>query len=237
MLPRGEHAVAVYLGEGGVLASASPGTLLVDSSTIDIESAQKLHDAATDAGFRFVDAPVSGGISGAQAGTLTFMIGGEADAVADASVFIEPMSANIIPTGGATTGQAAKICNNLMLFINLASTAEGAVLADRLGLDKQVFWNIASVSSGDSWALRTWYPIAGVVPASAANNDFAPTFTAELANKDINLAIAAAKATDTPLEIGEHVQHLFQRLINADQGGKDCSMIVKLMDGTLGQAS
>lgn len=237
MLPKGEHAVAVYLGEGGVLASASPGTLLVDSSTIDIESAQKLHDAAADAGFRFVDAPVSGGISGAQAGTLTFMIGGEAGAVADASVFIGPMSANIIPTGGATTGQAAKICNNLMLFINLASTAEGAVLADRLGLDKQVFWNIASVSSGDSWALRTWYPIAGVVPASAANNDFAPTFTAELANKDINLAIAAAKATDTPLEIGEHVQQLFQRLIDADQGGKDCSMIVKLVDGTLGQAS
>lgn len=237
MLPKGEHAVAVYLNEGGVLASASPGTLLVDSSTIDIESAQKLHDAAAEAGFRFVDAPVSGGISGAQAGTLTFMIGGEAVAVADASVFIEAMSANIIPTGGATTGQAAKICNNLMLFINLAGAAEGAVLADRLGLDKQVFWNIASVSSGDSWALRTWYPIAGVVPASAANNDFTPTFTAELANKDINLAISAAQATDTPLEIGEHVQQLFQRLIDADQGGKDCSMIVKLADGTLGQTS
>ena len=237
MLPKGEHAVAVYLGAGGVLASASPGTLLVDSSTIDIKSAQKLHDAAAEAGFRFVDAPVSGGISGAQAGTLTFMIGGEAVAVADASVFIEAMSANIIPTGGATTGQAAKICNNLMLFINLAGAAEGAVLADRLGLDKQVFWNIASVSSGDSWALRTWYPIAGVVPASAANNGFTPTFTAELANKDINLAISAAQATDTPLEIGEHVQQLFQRLIDADQGGKDCSMIVKLADGTLGQTS
>ena len=237
MLPKGEHAIAVYLGEGGVLASANPGTLLVDSSTIDIDSAQELHNAAADAGFRFVDAPVSGGISGAQAGTLTFMIGGEAGAVADASVFIEPMSANIIPTGGNTTGQAAKSCNNLMLFINLAATAEGAVLADRLGLDKQVFWNIASVSSGDSWALRTWYPITGVVPASAANNDFAPTFTAELANKDINLAIAAARATDTPLEIGEHVQQLFQRLIDADQGGKDCSMIVKLVDGTLGQGN
>ena len=233
MLPKGEHAIAVYLGDGGVLASVSPGTLLVDSSTIDVESAQKLHDAATEAGFRFVDAPVSGGISGAQAGTLTFMIGGEAGAVADASTFIEPMSANIIPTGGATTGQAAKICNNLMLFINLAGAAEGAVLADRLGLDKQVFWDIASVSSGDSWALRTWYPIAGVVPTSAANNDFAPTFTAELANKDIGLAIAAAQATDMPLEIGEHVQQLFQRVLDADQGGKDCSIIVKLVDGTL----
>lgn len=233
MLPKGDHARAVYLGDEGVLASAAAGTLLVDSSTIDIESAQALHDAATAAGFRFVDAPVSGGISGAAAGTLTFMIGGEAGAVSDASAFIEPMAANIILTGAATTGQAAKICNNLMLFINLAGAAEGAVLADRLGLDKQVFWDIASVSSGDSWALRTWYPMAGVVPASAANRDFAPTFTAELANKDINLAIAAAKATNTPLEIGEHVQQLLQRVIDADEGGKDCSMIVQLVDGTL----
>ena len=189
MLPKGEHARAVYLGEDGVLAHADTRTLLVDSSTIDIASAA--------AGFRFVDAPGSGGMSGAKAATLTFMIGGEAGAVADATEYIRPMAANIIPTGGATTGQAAKICNNLMLFINLASTAEGAVLADRLGLDKQVFWDIASVSSGDSWALRTWYPVAGVVPTAASNNDFAPTFTTELANKDIGLAISAARDTGT----------------------------------------
>ena len=233
MLPKGEHARAVYLGDGGILASADTRTLLVDSSTIDVESAQELHNAAADAGYRFVDAPVSGGISGAEAGTLTFMVGGEADAVGDAAAYIGPMASNVIPTGGATTGQAAKICNNLMLFINLAGAAEGAVLADRLGLDKQVFWNIASVSSGDSWALRTWYPIPGVVPSAAANNDFAPTFTAELANKDINLAIAAARDTGTPLEIGEHVQQLFQRLVDAGFSTKDCSMIVQLVDGTL----
>ena len=233
MLPKGEHARAVYFGDDGVLATADPATLLVDSSTIDIETAQALHDAAAAAGFRFVDAPVSGGMSGATAGTLTFMIGGVADAVADASRFIEPMAANIIPTGGATTGQAAKICNNLMLFINLAATAEGAVLAERLGLDKQVFWDIASVSSGDSWALRTWYPIKDVVATAASNRDFAPTFTATLASKDIGLAIAAARATDTPLEIGEHVAELFQRLIDEGEGGKDCSMIVKLVDGSL----
>ncbi|MDJ0355961.1 3-hydroxyisobutyrate dehydrogenase [Paenarthrobacter sp. PH39-S1] len=233
MLPKGDHVRTVYLGDGGILASAAKETLLVDSSTIDIDSARAVHDAAADGGFRFVDAPVSGGMSGAQAGTLTFMIGGESVAVADASKYIEPMAANIIPTGAATTGQAAKICNNLMLFINLASTAEGAVLADRLGLDKQVFWNIASVSSGDSWALRTWYPLAGVVPTAASNKDFAPTFTAELANKDISLAISAARNTGTPLEIGERVQQLFQRLIDADQGRKDCSMIVSLVDGSL----
>jgi 3-hydroxyisobutyrate dehydrogenase len=236
MLPKGEHARAVYLGDGGVLANADTRTLLVDSSTIDIASAQALHDAASAAGFRFVDAPVSGGMSGAKAGTLTFMIGGEAGAVAEATEYIKPMAANIIPTGGATTGQAAKICNNLMLFINLAATAEGAVLADRLGLDKQVFWDIASVSSGDSWALRTWYPVAGVVPTAASNNDFAPTFTTELANKDIGLAISAARDTGIPLEIGQHVQQLFQRLIDSGQSGKDCSMIIKLVDGSLESA-
>ena len=233
MLPKGEHARAVYFGEAGVFAHADPKTLLVESSTIDIESSQALHDAATTAGFRLVDAPVSGGITGAEKGTLTFMIGGKADAVADATTYIQPMAAHIIPTGGATTGQAAKICNNLMLFINLAATSEGAVLADRLGLDPQVFWDIASVSSGDSWALRTWYPVEGVVPSAAVNRDFAPTFTAELANKDIGLAVAAADATDTPLEIGKHVAQLFQRLVDQGQGGKDCSMIVKLVDGTL----
>ncbi|MCZ2402191.1 3-hydroxyisobutyrate dehydrogenase [Paenarthrobacter sp. Z7-10] len=235
MLPKGDHARAVYLGADGILATAAKTTLLVDSSTIDIESAQQLHDSAAAAGFRFVDAPVSGGMSGAAAGTLTFMIGGEASAVQDASNFIEPMSANIIRTGAATTGQAAKICNNLMLFISLAACAEGAVLAERLGLDKQVFWDIASVSSGDSWALRTWYPVAGVVATAAANNNFAPTFTAELANKDMGLAVAAAEATGTPLEIGAHVQQLFQRLIDGGLGAKDCSAIVTLVDGTVDQ--
>lgn len=236
MLPKGDHVRSVYLGEGGILDTARPEALLVDSSTIDIESAQTVHSAAAERGFRFVDAPVSGGMSGAIGGALTFMIGGDPAAVEEAKGYIKPMAANIIPTGAATTGQAAKICNNLMLFINLASTAEGAVLADRLGLDKQVFWDIASVSTGDSWALRKWYPLPGVVPTAAANNGFAPTFTAELANKDINLAILAAQATNTPLEIGEHVQQLFQRLIDADQGGMDCSMIVSLVDGSLGPA-
>lgn len=233
MLPKGDHVRSVYLGDGGLLALADTKTLLVDSSTIDIESARAVHEAAAAGGFRFVDAPVSGGMSGAEAGTLTFMIGGDDAYVAEASEYIKPMSRNIIPTGGPTTGQAAKICNNLMLFINLASTAEGAVLADRLGLDKQVFWNIASVSSGDSWALRTWYPVPGVVPTAASNNDFAPTFTTELANKDIGLAISAAEDTGTPLEIGKHVQQLFQRLIDAGDAGKDCSMIIKLVDGSL----
>lgn len=233
MLPKGDHVRSVYLGDDGLLAITPKSTLLVDSSTIDIESAQTVHDAAADAGFRFVDAPVSGGMSGAEAGTLTFMVGGAADAVKDASGFIEPMAGNIVPTGGPTTGQAAKICNNLILFINLASTCEGAVLADRLGLDRQTFWNIASVSSGDSWALRTWYPLPDVVPTAASNQDFAPTFTTDLANKDIGLALAAAEQTGTPLPLGAQVKEFFGQLIEAGAGGKDCSMIVKLVDGSL----
>ncbi|MBW4094817.1 MAG: 3-hydroxyisobutyrate dehydrogenase [Acidobacteria bacterium] len=237
MLPKGDHVRSVYLGDGGLLALADTKTLLVDSSTIDIESARAVHEAAAAGGFRFVDAPVSGGMSGAEAGTLTFMIGGDDAYVAEASEYIKPMSRNIIPTGGPTTGQAAKICNNLMLFINLASTAEGAVLADRLGLDKKVFWDIASVSSGDSWALRTWYPLPGVVDTAASNHDFAPTFTAELAAKDVGLAIAAAQATDTPLVMGERVAKMFAALIEAGEGGKDCSKIVQLVDGTLANSS
>lgn len=237
MLPKGDHAKAVYLGEGGVLENVGTDVLLVDSSTIDIESAQALHDAAAKHGNRFVDAPVSGGISGAEAGTLTFMVGGEAGAVEDASAYIAPMAGNIIPTGAATTGQAAKICNNLMLFINLASTSEGAVLADRLGLDRKVFWDIASVSSGDSWALRTWYPLPDVVPTAASNNDFAPTFTTELAHKDINLALAAARQTGTPLVLAQQVSSMFETLVQDGKKGLDCSAIVQLVDGTHRPAS
>ncbi|WGW12591.1 3-hydroxyisobutyrate dehydrogenase [Saxibacter everestensis] len=237
MLPKGEHALAAYTGSNGVFATARPDALLIDSSTIDIDSCRTLHDQAEAKGFRFVDAPVSGGISGAKAGTLTFMVGGAVGDVESAREFIEPMAGNVIPTGAATTGQAAKICNNLMLFINLASTCEGAVLADRLGLDPKVFWDIASVSSGDSWALRTWYPIPGIVETAASNNDFAPTFTTDLANKDIGLAIAAAKSTGTPLQIGEHVQKLLQQVADAGFGGKDCTMIVKLVDESLGDGS
>ncbi|CEA09802.1 3-hydroxyisobutyrate dehydrogenase [Arthrobacter saudimassiliensis] len=233
MLPKGEHSRAVYLGEDGIFAAASTDTLIVESSTIDIETAQLLHDTAAGAGFRFVDAPVSGGISGAAAATLTFMVGGEPGAVQEAAGYIEPMAGNVIATGGPTTGEAAKICNNLMLFINMAGTAEGAVLADRLGLDRKVFWDIASVSSGDSWALRTWYPLPDVVPTAAANNDFAPTFTAELANKDITLALQAAEGTGTPLRVGAQVQELLQQLLDAGQGGRDCTMIVQLVDGRL----
>lgn len=233
MLPRGEHALAAYRGEDGIFANAAPGTLLIDCSTIDVASAQTLHEEAAAAGFSFLDAPVSGGTAGAEAGTLTFMVGGADADVERARSFIEPMARTIVHTGGPTTGQATKICNNLILAINLVATAEGAVLADRLGLDHEMFLSVARASSGDNWALRTWYPYPGVVESSPANRDFAPTFTTDLLRKDLSLALAAGQDTGTPLAFGERVQELLDQVADAGFGGKDCSIVRRVVDGSL----
>ena len=227
MLPKGEHARAVYLGDSGVMATAPRDALLVDSSTIDVETALALHRAAEDAGLRFVDAPVSGGISGAAAATLTFMVGGRPDDVEAARGFIEPMARRIVATGEAGTGQAAKIVNNMMLFVCLEACAEGSVLADRLGLDPQVFWDIASVSSGNSWALQTWYPVPGIVDSAAANNNFEATFSAALAAKDAGLALLAGEQTGVRLPAAELVAAKLQQLVDEGLGDRDCSLITK----------
>ncbi|WP_338017136.1 NAD(P)-dependent oxidoreductase [Kocuria marina] len=194
---------------------------------MDVETALELHKAAVEKGFAFVDAPVSGGISGAAAGTLTFMIGGDKDTVARAEQVITPMAGRIVHTGGPGMGQSAKIVNNMMLFINLEACAEGSVLAERLGLDPRVFWDIASVSSGDSWALRTWYPVPDIVPSAAANNNFESTFSAVLAAKDVGLALTAGEQTGVNLPAAELAAQRFQRLIDEGYGDLDCSLIVK----------
>lgn len=217
----------MYLGEDGVLALAPKDALLVDSSTIDVATAEELHRAAADAGFAFVDAPVSGGISGAAAGTLTFMIGGEEQHARRAEEIVQPMAGRVVHTGAAGTGQAAKIVNNMMLFICLEACSEGSVLADRLGLDPKVFWEIASVSSGNSWALQTWYPVPGMTDSAAANHNFDATFSATLAAKDIGLALAAGKQTDVNLPAARLVAERFQELIDEGLAGKDCSLIAK----------
>lgn len=227
MLPKGNHVRSVYFGNDGVLAQAPPGTLLIDSSTIDMATARQLHTAAAEEGFRMVDAPVSGGISGADAGTLTFMLGGSPENIEAARAVIKPMAGNIIAAGGAGAGQAAKICNNMMLFITLQAAAEGSVLAERLGLDAKTFWEIARVSSGDSWALRTWYPVPGIVPTSAANNGFDSTFKATLALKDAGLALMAADEADIDLPAATLVTERLQRLVDEGLGDKDCSLITK----------
>lgn len=227
MLPKGEHSRAVYLGEDGVLALAPKDALLVDSSTIDVATAEQLHRAASEAGFAFVDAPVSGGISGAAAGTLTFMIGGEEQHARRAEEVVQPMAGRVVHTGAAGTGQAAKIVNTMMLFICLEACSEGSVLADRLGLDPRVFWEIASVSSGNSWALQTWYPVPGMTDSAAANHNFDATFSATLAAKDIGLALAAGEQTDVNLPAARLVAKRFQELIDEGLADKDCSLIAK----------
>ena len=230
MLPKGEHSRAVYLGEDGVLALAPKDALLIDSSTIDVATAEDLHRAASEAGFAFVDAPVSGGISGAAAGTLTFMIGGDEVAARRAAAIVEPMAGRVVHTGAAGTGQAAKIVNNMMLFIAVQGLAEGASLAKKLGLDAATFHRIAAVSSANSWALQTWYPVPGVVPTAAANNEFAASFRADLALKDIGLALAGAAEHDLHLPAAEASAQRLQEAVDGGGADLDCTVVIAAVD-------
>ncbi|GAA4509270.1 3-hydroxyisobutyrate dehydrogenase [Brevibacterium yomogidense] len=230
MLPKGEHARAVYLDEGGVFASASTSTLLVDSSTIDFDSARALHAAAHERGFRFIDGPVSGGVGGAQAGTLTFMLGGADDVIAEARPVIEAMAGNIFHAGGEAAGQAAKIVNNMQLAISLQGVVEGAVLAQRFGLDPKVFFDITSVSSGDSWPLRSWYPVPGVVETSPSEREFAPGFSTMLMHKDLGLALAGAQTQDVELPAASLVYEKLQQLIDDGWGNHDTSILIRNVD-------
>ena len=227
MLPKGEHVRGVYEGEGGVWANAPAEALLLDSSTVDIETSRYCHEASAARGFRFVDAPVSGGISGAAAGTLTFMLGGREADVAEAKSLVEPMAGNVFDLGGPTMGIAAKLANNLMLFVSLLGVAEGSQLAAELGLDPAKFFEVASVSSGESWPLRTWYPAPGVVPTSPANRGFDATFSAVLAQKDLSFALDAGDAAGLPMPASRIALEQFERLIDEGFGGKDASLIVK----------
>ncbi|MGC3020582.1 MULTISPECIES: 3-hydroxyisobutyrate dehydrogenase [unclassified Brevibacterium] len=230
MLPKGEHARTAYLEPDGVLANADAKTLLVDSSTIDFDSARVLHAEAAKAGFRLVDGPVSGGVTGAEAGTLTFMLGGADADVEEARPFIEAMAGNIFHAGGDAAGQAAKIVNNMMLSISLQGVVEGAVLAERFGLDPKVFYDIAKVSSGDSWPLRTWYPVPGVTTTSAANNDFKPGFATALMHKDVGLALAGAETQGVDLPAASLVHAQLQKLMDEDLGGLDTTALIKNID-------
>lgn len=227
MLPKGEHVRAVYEGPDGVWANATAQMLLLDSSTVDIETSRYIHEGSARRGFDFVDAPVSGGISGAAAATLAFMLGGRAELMDRAVELISPMSGKTIVAGGEAMGIAAKICNNMMLFIDLMASAEGSQLAEKLGLDPQVFWQIASVSSGRSWAQQTWYPVPGIIDTAAANNNFEATFRVDLARKDVGLALDAGALTGVSLPAATLAREQFDELIEQGLGDKDCSLIVK----------
>ena len=232
MLPAGKHVRAV-LAE--VFDAAPKGALLIDSSTIDVATAREMALAAEARGFALLDAPVSGGTSGAAAGTLTFMVGGTEAAFARAQPILAQMGRNIVLAGGAGAGQAAKVCNNLILGISMLAVSEGFALAEKLGLSAQALFDISSTSSGQCWSLTTYCPVPGPVPTSPANRDYVPGFAIDLMLKDLGLAADAVAATGAGSVLGGHARDAYARLAAAGMGGKDFSVAARaLIDGALG---
>ncbi len=231
MLPEGRHVREVYLGDGGVLSTAAPGKLLIDASTIDVATAQAVHEAARQAGFEMVDAPVSGGTGGAKGASLTFMCGGAAATVDRARSLLADMGRNIVRAGGPGLGQAAKICNNMLAGIASVAVAEAFVLGERLGLEHQALFDIISTSSGQNWFMMHNCPVPGPVPEATVHRDFAPGFMAALMAKDLRLAQAAAQDTGTSTPVGAQVSALFDGFCDAGYGEKDVAAIIKLVRG------
>lgn len=226
-LPKGEHVRSVLAGDDGVYAHAASGTLILDTSTVDLETSAWCHSESTARGFRFVDSPVSGGIQGAEAATLAFMLGGAEADVAAAQAIVAPMAGNVLAVGEATHGIAAKLVNNMMLGVSILAMSEGAQLAKELGLDAQSFFDVARVSSGDSWAVRTWYPVPGVVPGAAANHNFDASFSAMLCHKDVMLAVDGAEAAGVNVPAATLIRDQLQRLLDDGFGGKDCTLVIR----------
>ncbi len=232
MLPAGQHVRTVYL-ENGILGAAKKGALLIDSSTIDIDSARAVHTAAKEAGFDFLDAPVSGGVGGAEGGTLTFMCGGSELAFERAKPVLEKMGKRIVLAGGAGAGQAAKICNNMLLAISMIGTCEAFVLAEKLGLDGQKLFDIASTSSGQCWSLTTYCPVPGPVPTAPSNRDYTGGFATALMLKDLKLAITAAQNSGATTPLGAESAQLYSLFAAKGHGGMDFSGIVRMLRGEL----
>ncbi len=233
MLPTGVEVAQALIDEG-VMAAAAPGTLFIDSSTIDVETAQALHAAAAEAGMVMLDAPVSGGTGGAEAGTLAFMCGGAADAFARARPILEGMGRSFFHCGGPGMGQAAKLCNNMVAAIATVAVSESFVMGQRLGLDAQTLFDVMSSSTGTSWVLEQMCPVPGPVPTSPANRDFRPGFAASLMLKDLKLAQAAARRSEAPTPLGALTAALYGLHINAGNGHLDTSSIIKLIEGKTG---
>jgi 3-hydroxyisobutyrate dehydrogenase len=231
MLPAGKHVSAVYTAADGVLANAPEGALLIDSSTIDVDTARAVSTKAEAAGFAMVDAPVSGGVGGAAAGTLTFMVGGTAAGFAAAKPLLDIMGQNIFHAGGSGNGQVAKICNNMLLGISMIGTAEAFVLGEKLGLDAQTFFEISSAASGQCWSMTSYCPAPGPVPTSPANNDYAPGFTAAMMLKDLRLAQEASGSAAAATPMGQRATELYTQMAEAGHDGLDFSGIMKMLGG------
>ena len=234
MLPAGKHLVQALTGEGGLLAAAKPGTLFIDCSTVDIESSHAAHKAAAEAGMKSVDAPVSGGVGGAAAGTLTFMIGGENDAVEIAKPILAVMGKKLVHCGAAGSGQAAKLCNNLLLGISMIAVSEAFVLAEKLGLSHQALFDVASTSSGQCWSLTTYCPVPGPTPTSPANNDYKPGFAAPLMLKDLKLAESAAISVSADNALGRHAAQIYETFVAAGGADSDFSGVVNFIRSAKG---
>ncbi|HET7334302.1 MAG TPA: 3-hydroxyisobutyrate dehydrogenase, partial [Rhizomicrobium sp.] len=233
MLPAGSHVRKVYLEDGGILQRAKKGALLIDSSTIDIDSARAVHDAAEKSGFAFIDAPVSGGVGGAEAGTLTFMCGGSEDAFAAAQPILEKMGKKIVLAGDAGAGQAAKVCNNMLLAISMIGACEAFALGEKLGLDPQKLFDIVSTSSGQCWSVNTYCPVPGPVPTSPANRDYTGGFATALMLKDLKLAQTAAQSAGAATPLGAEAAQLYALFAAKGHAGVDFSGIIKMLRGEL----
>ncbi len=231
MLPAGDDVRSVYCDNGGLLAAASPDTLLVDCSTIDLETARAVHAEASERGFAMLDAPVSGGVGGAEAGTLTFMVGGEAGAVARGEPLMSAMGRNIVHAGGPGNGQAAKMCNNMILGVSMIAVSEAFTLAERVGLDAQTLFDIVSTASGQCWSLTNYCPVPGPVPSSPANRDYRAGFTAAMMLKDLRLARGAAQANGANTPLGSHAAALYEQYCADGEEGSDFSGIVRMLRG------
>ncbi|WP_412776223.1 3-hydroxyisobutyrate dehydrogenase [Thalassospira lucentensis] len=231
VLPAGKHVLSVYDGPDGVVANAAPGTILIDSSTIEVDAARKAADLAKAKGFGAVDAPISGGTAGAAAGTLTFMVGGSEADFASAEPILDAMGSNIIHAGDSGAGQAAKICNNMVLGVNMIAVSEAFMLAKRLGLDAQKLFDVSSKASGQCWALTSYCPVPGPVPTSPANRDYQPGFAVDMMLKDLKLAQQASAASGATTPMGALAESLYALYSNGGNGGMDFSAIVKMLDG------
>lgn len=227
MLPSGKELRAVYLGDDGVVAKARAGALLIDCSTTDVDSARVVGEAAAARGLMFLDSPVSGGVAGAEAGTLTFMAGGEVNAIEAARPILLAMGKTLVHTGAGGSGQAAKICNNLILGISMIGVSEAFVLAEKLGLAADKLFAVSSTSSGQCWSLTSYCPVPGPVPAAPSNRNYQPGFAAKMMLKDLRLASAAADGAGQEIELGKLATDLYERFVAAGKGDLDFSAIIQ----------
>jgi len=228
MLPAGKHVAQVY--RESILGKALTSAILMDCSTIDVATANTVEAEAQAAGYTMVDAPVSGGIAAADGGTLTFMVGGSDDGFAKAQPFLDKMGKAVIHAGGPGAGQAAKICNNMLLGATMAATCEAFVLAQKLGLDPQTFFDISSKASGQSWSMTSYCPVPGVGPETPADRDYEGGFAAALMLKDLKLAMEAAQEAGAYTPMGGEAEELYQRFVDRGGAHKDFSALIKMID-------